>query len=181
MVVTKIRSVTSILYNVRDFLPFHCCKTLYYSAIHSHIQYCVEVYANTYFSNLDKFIKMNNKVIRILFKQDYTTRVSDLYQLVNSLPVHSLHKFKLLQLTHMCTYNKDNLPNIYQTKMKPAQSLIHYNMRYSLNLQVSRFNSYFGKRVINCACTQLWNDLPKEIQEIKSLNKFLKILKSYLL
>ena len=180
MVFNKIRSFTSILYNVRDFLPIHCRMSLYYSLIHSQIQYCVEVYASTYFSHLDKLVKINNKIIRILFKKDYYTKVDDLYRVVNSLPVHSLHKLKLLKLAHMSVYYKESLPKAYQDIMKPTQSLEHYNMRHSMNLQVSRFNTYFGKRVINCSCTQLWNEIPIEIQGIKSVNLFLNTVKRYL-
>ena len=72
---------------MRDFLPIHCRMSLYYSLIHSQIQYCVEVYASTYYSHIDKLVKINNKVIRILFKKDYYTKVDDLYRVVNSLPV----------------------------------------------------------------------------------------------
>jgi hypothetical protein len=64
---------TSIFYKLRDVLPSACLAKLYFAFIHPHILYGIEVYANTSKSALDKLLKLNNKLLRILLNKRLPT------------------------------------------------------------------------------------------------------------
>ena len=51
-------------------------KDIYYAFVHTH--YGIEIYANTKISYLDKLIKLNNKLLRILQHKPITTPVFEL-------------------------------------------------------------------------------------------------------
>ena len=48
-VYNKIVKFASIFYKIRDLLPIQCRSMIYYSFVHSHLLYGIEVYANTYY------------------------------------------------------------------------------------------------------------------------------------
>jgi len=64
------------------------------------------MYANTCVTYLDKLIKLNNKILRILHNCHIRTHVQDLYTKFNVLPLDKLHNlgllvFKCLNYAHL--------------------------------------------------------------------------------
>jgi len=74
---------TSIFYKLRDKLPDQMLREIYYAFIHSHVLYGVEIYANTNPTYLDKLMKLNNKLLRILQCKPITTPIRELYKTYN--------------------------------------------------------------------------------------------------
>jgi len=179
MITSKLRSYTGIFYNISDYLNFYCLRNVYFALIHSHLLYCIEIYVNTYDSYVDKLIKMNNKVIRILFKKDFRTHVIDLYKCVNTLSLINLHKFNIIKLTHRCIYHKQSLPNVFHNKLQISYLTLNYCTRRKYDLFLPRCNTVIGKRVSSYKCSLLWNSLPEDIKSIFSARSFLVKLKDY--
>ena len=75
---------TSIFYKLRDKLPDQMLREIYYAFIHSHVLYGVEIYANTKPTYLDKLMKLNNKLLRILQCKPITTPIRELYKTYNT-------------------------------------------------------------------------------------------------
>ena len=98
---------------MRDILPFACLSQLYYAFIHPHILYGIEVYANASKSALDKLLKLNNKLLRILLNKKLSTPVRDLYATLNILPIPILHEMQMLMFIHKCLYHKNILPKYF--------------------------------------------------------------------
>ena len=71
-----------IFYKLRNKLPANVLKDVYFAFVHSHVLYGVEIYANTCLTYLDKLIKLNNELLRIMQHQSRFCHVRDLY--VNS-------------------------------------------------------------------------------------------------
>jgi len=60
-------------------VPSKCLRNIYYAFVYPHILYGIELYANTY-SYLDKLVKLNNKLLRILQGKTRRSNVLDLYE-----------------------------------------------------------------------------------------------------
>jgi len=75
---------------------------LYFPFVYPHLLYCVEVYANTHSSYLEKLMVLNNQILRIVQFKPLKTRVLNLYKtiILCTLPVPKLHQFQLLCLIH---------------------------------------------------------------------------------
>ena len=67
----KISKSIAILYKTRDMLNKKCLHILYYSLIFPYLTYCVEVWVNVYKTNIDRIIKLQKRVIRIINKEGY--------------------------------------------------------------------------------------------------------------
>ena len=52
--------------------------------IHPHLLYGIELYANTYLSHVDRLIKLNNKILRILQNKPFQSHTKDLYKEYNT-------------------------------------------------------------------------------------------------
>jgi len=76
---SKLAKFVEILYKLSHKLPLDYLKMLYFSFVHPHILYGVEIYANTYTSYLDKLLKLNNKLHRILQQKNKFCRNIELY------------------------------------------------------------------------------------------------------
>ena len=55
-------------------------REIYYAFIHLHILYGVEIYTNTKPTYLDKLMKLNNKLLRILQCKPITTPIREVYK-----------------------------------------------------------------------------------------------------
>ena len=64
--------------------------------------YEIEIYANTYATYLDKLVKINNKLLRILQNQPLAAPVSQLYTSFNLLSIDKLHVLQKLLLVFKC-------------------------------------------------------------------------------
>jgi len=175
----KLIKYCGIFYKIRDFLPNRCLHTLYYSFIHSNLQYGVELYANASYNKLDKLCKLNNKLIRILFNKPCRTRVSELYCSVKSMPIPMLQDFKLLLFVFKCLRNPSLLPDIFISNFYFSHQCHPYPLKNTYNLFVPRFNTTLGLNSTSYKCCRLWNALPNDIKCINSPSIFKSKLKLY--
>ena len=106
----KLLKFCSMFYKIRDLLPKECLKMIYYSFIHTHLLYAIEIYANTFTSYLNNLSVLNNKLIRILFTKNRFSHVKELYVITESLPILKLHDFSILVFVHKSVYDPSSLP-----------------------------------------------------------------------
>jgi len=109
---SKLAKFVGIFYKLSHKLPLDCLKVLYFSFVHPHILYGIEIYANTYTSYLDKLLKLNNKLRTIVQQKDNYCKNIELYVNYNILPITKLHCFQILCIVHKFTYHKELLPKI---------------------------------------------------------------------
>jgi len=68
-----------IFYKLRNKLPKRVPKNIYFASVHPYILYGVEIYANTSRTHIDRLLKINNTLLRILQYQTKRCHVIDLY------------------------------------------------------------------------------------------------------
>ena len=87
----KLVKFTGIFYRLTSKISCGWLRNIYYSFVYPHLLYGIEMYANTCVTYLDKVIKFNNKILRILQKCPISTQVLELYTKFNVLPLDKLH------------------------------------------------------------------------------------------
>src|SRR3984893_12873657 len=65
-IVKSITSVNGLLYRRRDFIPLSCRKELFFSMVHSRVNYCIEVYGNATWNIIQPLHMACNRVLRTL-------------------------------------------------------------------------------------------------------------------
>ena len=71
-----------------------------HSLVYQHLLNGIELYGNTKASYIDKLIKLNNKLLRILQSKPLSTPTRELYKTYNTLQLLDLHKQQLLLFVH---------------------------------------------------------------------------------
>ena len=113
LIYSKLVKFTSIFYKLRSKLPPSMLQKIYFAFVHPHILYGIELYANTYPTHLDKLMKLNNKILRILQNKPILTPVLQLYVNYNTLPIGKLHIQQLLVLVHKFMHHVKMLPDVF--------------------------------------------------------------------
>lgn len=175
----KIFKFTSIFYKIRNIVPHACLSKLYYSFVHPHFLYGIEVYGSASKSVLNKLCKLNNKILRILLNKPICTPLHELYISFNVLPLPVLYEMQLLILIYKCMYFGEQLPLLFQNYFVKNENLHPYNTRQNLNLYVSSAKCISGFKRSTNRGSKLWNDLPNHIKIKSSLHTFKKKLKTY--
>ena len=62
-VYNKLLKYVGIFYKLQYKHPSKCLRNIYYASVYPHILYGIELYANTYYSYLDKLVTLNNKLL----------------------------------------------------------------------------------------------------------------------
>ena len=179
----KLLKFTGIFYKLRDKLPPAVLKNMYYAFVHSHVLYAVEIYANTCPTYLDKLVKLNNKILRIIQNKPFRSHVADLYIQYKTLPIPLLHEQQLLLFVYKVLNCPYVLPEVFTGYFDFNNILHSHNTRSSKNIHMYRANSTFGQRSLKYKAANLWNELPLEVKEQRysSVGRLKLILTSYLL
>lgn len=180
-VYSKIIKFASFFYKLRSFVPKECLCKIYYAFVFPYINFGVEIYANCSNAALDKLIKLNNKLLRILLDKKYDTPNIELYRIINSLPIPLLHEMKLLEIVHKCYYHKHLLPEIFQNYFVTNNLVHHHHTRNKLNLHLSIVNSSCGQRSFSYSGSKYWNDIPSNFKIYCSTAEFKNHIKHYLM
>ena len=178
----KVIKFIGIFYKLRGKLPQYILKLIYFAFVHPHILYGIELYANTSSNYLDKLIKLNNKLLRILQNRPITYPTSELYAGYNTLPIPKLHKQQLLLFVHKYIYHPELLPDVFvKSNYFVLNEHIHsYNTRFKSDIHLFSHNTSLGQRSTQFKAACLWNSLPATLKEISSLSFFKRSVKTYL-
>lgn len=177
----KLIKFVGIFYKLRSKLPSSVLQTIYYAFVHPHILYGIEIYANTHFSYLDKLVKLNNKILRILQGEPLTTPIAELYLKYNALPIVDLHKMQILTLVHKNLYHRTTLPEAFNEYFTMNADVHSYNTRTKNNIHLTSSRLSFGLRCLKTKAASLWNALPADLKNCMSVNMFKNKLRIYLL
>jgi hypothetical protein len=180
-VIKKIRQFCGIFYKLRLKIPSVCLKTMYYAFVHSHINYGLEIYGNTFKTYIEPLQIMNNKILRIIQNKPIYTPVNQLYVNFNTLPITTLRYFNILRMVHKYIHHTKELPLIYHNYFIFSSQIHDHDTRSSGNLYQPSVESVFGMRNTKCLGCRLWNKIPASFKSIKSINRFKKSLKLNLL
>jgi len=111
-------------------------KNVYYAFVHLHILYGIELYANTFPTYIDKLVKLNNKILRIVLLLLCQRRIH--------YYVPDLHKYQLLLLVHNTLYHRNLLPDVFAN---------YFTLNSSVHIYLTRSHSD-----TNHNCVRLFKD-----------------------
>lgn len=172
----KLVSLSGALRKIGNCLPSKIKHTIYNSLVKSNLEYLIEIWGSASKTNLNYIQRTQNKIIKRLYCYDFLTPTKQLYE-----------KTKLFNLRQLYNYNtcilvKKFLDNTTQTNIKLTQKIYTYNLR-NRNEVVLRFprTVKYGKKNFLYEGVQLYNKLPNEIKECKSINIYKRKLKDYIM
>ena len=153
-------------------------KQLYYSYVHPHLKYGIEVYGSADRTHLDKLQIKQNKLLKILSKKSYRYSSTTLHTDLDIPKVNSIYKNQILTFV----YKQQNqlLPEIFENTLQQNLHFRERSTRQDSHLHISRFRSSVGEKSVKVKSAKLWNKLPSNIRNLNSLSCFKRSLKPLL-
>lgn len=177
----KLIKYTSIFHKLRNKLPYHCLKGIYFAFVHPHLLYGVEIYASTNKSYLHALEILNNKILRILQNRPLRTHIKELYNEFNTLPLRQLHSQQILTLVHCFFHHINVLPTVYFEYFTRNCAIHCHNTRQKCDLHLDFTKKAQGHRSVHYQGCVLWNKLPQFLKQPMSKQAFKRKLKLLLL
>ena len=171
----KIAKNIGLLYRVSQFLDEDSLKTVYFSYIHSYLNYANIAWASTYTKKLKRVYLKQKHAVRIVFNKDKLTHSKPLFENLNALNVYQINIYQHLNFMHKFINN--------QITSKFSNFIKRPNHKYPTNFSQPRFylkrNSLNSKKYsISIRGPKLWNDvINKEEKDIQSYSLFQKKIK----
>lgn len=176
---TKLSKAAGFIYKFRNEVPKDILKMLYHSIGASYIRYGIASWGTAKPTALRKLQTMQNKIIRYMTHSPESSNIFLQYNALEILTVDELY----IQEVAKFMYRSQNstLPASFDEYF---QNINHgHNTRSSSNhnLSTPRPRTELGKISLKYVGTKIWNDLPPNIRNAKSMDIFKDQIKSHLI
>ena len=165
---SKVAKSIGVLYKAKQILSYNSLYTLYNTLIQPYLTYCVEVWGNTYQSNIQPICTIQKKAIRIVHKVGYRDHTNTLFLRSKILKFIDLVDFKTAQIIYKAR-NKGLPANIQRLFMDREGN---YYLRRELNLKHLGSRLNLKSMCVSVKGVSLWNHLPEEIQKCRNIIQF---------
>ena len=174
----KISKTIGLLFKLNKFLPSHILQILYTSLVQPYLIYGLEAWYSTYKNHTNKIFILQKKAIRAANKLDYNEHTNNYFKSNFILKLEDQFKLQIsIYVYKLLNLNAD--PEI--ESLLYQNSIIHqFNTRSTVSFNVSFVNRSKSKNCIAHNGIKIWNNLPEDMRNSKSLYNFKKKVKAFL-
>ena len=173
----KISTALYLIRSAKHLLSSNSLKTLYYSLVHCHLIYCIEVWSCGHQASLNKLFLKQKQAIRVITGSKYNSHTEPLFKRLEILPLHLLARCFKLQFMYKFINNR--LPTSFNNMwMLNRNRELNHNLRNANDLVVPFIHLKRLENLPFISYAKLWNDLIPELKSITSKSLFYSNLKS---
>ena len=174
MLCNKLSRSSSLLYQLRDFLPTYILKKLYYAHVFPHLNYCNVIWANTYQTHLNPLIIIHKRIIRNIAKAEFLQHTEPIFKSLKILNIENIRKLNLaMSMFKQINYNEYDL-----ALMTPDHD--HFTRHRNL-LTIPPHRTTLITNSFIVQSVKLWNQIPPSIKTAQSIISFKSKVTNYLL
>ena len=164
---------------MKHILDMQHLKMLYFSYIHSIIEYSIIVFTGVTDSQCNIIKRLQKKCVRIITNSSSTANSSPLFKQLRILPFKELRDYHIMLFMHK--YLNGQQPDIFDGTWQYRHQLHQYNTRNrdELNVDITTKNYIFKLPLIQFPL--IFNSLPEELKSIQDFKLFKKRIFNYLL
>ena len=170
-VALKINKTIGTISKIRHFVPRSTSINIYKSLILPHLSYGIVVWGQAAKIHLEKVLKLQKRVLRLIYFEDHVSHAIPLFLSSKILPVQMLY-FKLLSTLIYDVHNNLAPRNISQL-FTYSKDIHNYNTRSSSN--VNLYAKHARLNILNNSFSRtgarIWNSIPGELCNLAK-NKF---------
>ena len=175
----KISKGIGILYKMKPKLNSDALLMLYSTLILPYINYCIEIWGNTYETYLEPLIKLQKRALRIVSGLKYRDHTNETFA-----------KFKCLKLKDIILHKsciqvfkakQGSLPKNLQIRFQKVNEIHSHSTRNSSNMFQKLYKQHCKSMCLSVKGTSLFNALPTNVKCSKNTYCFKNKLKSMLL
>ena len=175
----KLSKNIGLLCRAKQFLDETSLKTIYFSYIHSFLNYANIAWASTHFTKLKTINYKQKQAARIVFDEDRLCHSRPLLRRLNALNVYQINLFQ--HINFMYRLSNDDLAKHFNNTFKNPDH--KYPKKFSIcNYSLKKHSLKCSKFAVSYRGPKLWNEiLSNEEKKIESQILFQKRIKSKLL
>ena len=179
-VTTKLAKVKGVLLNVRNKLTYSSAKLIYNSIILLHLNYCSEIWGNTYKTSLTKIVTLQKQAVRVVHKSCTRTHSYPLFREMHALKFEDIVTLRTIKIAHQAVHGKLPPQILKYFEMK----INVYPSRKQFQINQSHYQTNVVRRCLSWMSIKLWNELDQTLTKCKTLKTFAKkwkrnIIQSY--
>ena len=117
----RLASLSSLFYRVKDIMPEYVLKIMYYAHVHSILNYCNVIWANTYPTHLTPLIRIQKRIVRNIARAEFLAHTEPLFKRLGLLNLEGIRKLSLALhfFQYRADYQQPLLPNhAYPTRRR---------------------------------------------------------------
>lgn len=174
----KLTSLTGTVRDISNCLPCKIKYLIYNTLIKPHIDYLIEIWGTASKTNLNAIQISQNKLIKSLFNYDYLTPTQKIYKDTKIMTINQTYQYYTCILIYKITNKLIHTSLLSFDKKHQTQKM---KLRNANHLVSRPPRTNYGKKNIQYEGVKIYNKLPSEIKNAKSLSIFKKKLKIYIL
>ena len=174
----KIAKGIGIICKARKLLNSKTLCTLYYCFVYPDLNYCVEVWGDTFKTYLQALVKLQKRVLRIISYSKWNASVDHLYKYYNIMQLKKIFFYKVALL--MFRVKTSSAPSIFRELFIENRSVHDYFTRQHDKFHVPNAKRNYMQRTIGYRGVIVWNHITsKHITYDRSLLSFKFALRKY--
>jgi len=181
----KISTSLFFIRAAKNFLTEKALKLLYFSFVHSHIIYAIQVWSTCPAGQIDQIYKLQKKAVRLISNSKYNAHTQPIFKKLQILPLPDLIDFFRLQFMQKFQFGLLPLAfvDVWTTMAARQQQNLHnYSLRNSENLYIPPARLSSTEKHPYHLFPKIWSDFDEPtIKFIKNKDEFNKKLKKYFL
>ena len=174
---SKLSKVAAIIYRASCLINQDGIYMLYCSLFLPYINYCSEIWGNTYCTNVECITVLQKRVVRLVYGARRLDHPNPLFKQLGILKFVDLVKFKTSIIMFKAYHNV--LPDSLQ-KMFTLRVQI-YDTRQKCTFTVHRAHTNVKSMCISIYGVKLWNSLHTDLTNSRSLQVFKKMYKLHII
>lgn len=173
----KLARSVSVLWKAQKILNQKSLHVIYSALVSPHLQYCAEVWGNTYKSVMHPLFTLQKRAVRILHYAQYRAHTNQLFINAKILKLHDLINYKTLQIMYRAA-NRD-LPHNLQGLFIDRE--VTHNLRGNMLFRQRRVRTTLKSFSISVTGVKQWNKLDDEVKKSRNLWAFKKEIRNSIL
>ena len=162
----------------RHLLPYHARRTFYLSVIQSTLEYASSAYIHSLSStNYDKYVRLFNRSLRIVFGFDKFTSASHILSLYSLYHISVRVNLKLFILLFRCIHSgtcSSLLQEIFTSRCCSSHTTATTRSQVSFSLALPPAQSTAGFSRIGYLAADRWNMLPSTVRTCTDYRSFIR-------
>ena len=173
--VQRLSRTSSLIYQLKEFLPSFVLKTIYNAHVASLLNYCNVIWSGASETTLLPLIRLTKRIIRNITHSHFLAHTKPLFREAGILNLDLLRQYNLaLYFVKYKLYNEDNLQRHHT-----------YNTRFKSVLRIPEYHTRLYRQSFLCKGVDIFNEIIDskivDFKTIYTLPTLKKRLKKYLL
>ena len=175
---TKIAKGLGIICKAKKLLNSQTLRMLYYCFVYPYLDYCIEVWGDSFKIYMQTLVSLQRKVLRIITHSSWNTCVDQLFKTKKILQIKKIHVYKVALV--MFKVKRDCCPTVLSNLFRDNKSIHNYCTRQADQFHVPVAKRNYMQKVISFKGVRIWNYVSQFIDYDRSFISYKIAIRNYI-